>query len=301
MHDLPFDKPGRFYKGNLHMHSTNSDGAHSAEEVCRRYRSAGYDFISITDHALERYGYPVTDTRGYRENGFTTLIGAELHAGRSELGHLWHIVANGLPMDFDPSEASSGQEVARMARDAGAFVSIAHPAWYILTEDDIRSYHGIAHSIEVYNGTAGAMQDRYDSWYVTDLVLARGLRFLANASDDFHGKEDRSDFDLGWVHVKSESLEPDAIAAALRAGHFYSSTGPEIHDVRVEKGRTITVRASTAELIVVTGVGPRAPRTVEADVTEAELDISRFDTPYVRVTVRDKWDRRAWTNPIWLD
>ena len=27
MHALPFDKPGRFWKGNLHTHSTLSDGA----------------------------------------------------------------------------------------------------------------------------------------------------------------------------------------------------------------------------------------------------------------------------------
>ncbi len=26
MKNLPFDKPGRFYKGNLHAHSDNSDG-----------------------------------------------------------------------------------------------------------------------------------------------------------------------------------------------------------------------------------------------------------------------------------
>jgi hypothetical protein len=26
MHALPFDKPGRFYRGNLHTHSTRSDG-----------------------------------------------------------------------------------------------------------------------------------------------------------------------------------------------------------------------------------------------------------------------------------
>jgi hypothetical protein len=300
MNDLPFDKPGRFYRGNLHMHSTQSDGKYSAEEVCRRYRAAGYDFISITDHAMEAYGYPVTDTSELRTGDFTTLIGAELHAGQSELGHLWHIVANGLPADFDPSSATSGQEAARMARDAGAFVSIAHPAWYILTEADVRSFHRIAHAIEIYNGTAGAMQDRYDSWYIADLVLARGLRFLASASDDFHGQPDRHDFNLGWVWVKSESLDPGAIAAALRAGHFYSSTGPEIFDVRVEPGRVLSVRASTADLIAVTGVGPGAARTTEVDVSEVELDISALESPYLRVTVRDRWGRRAWTNPIWV-
>ncbi len=108
MTNLPFDRPGHFYRGNLHMHSTVSDGALSVVDACAKYRDAGYDFVSITDHALERYGFPITDTRSCRAEGFTTIIGAELHAGQSELGNLWHIVANGLPLDFDPRGIESG-------------------------------------------------------------------------------------------------------------------------------------------------------------------------------------------------
>ncbi|WMT90453.1 PHP domain-containing protein [Pelagibacterium sp. H642] len=58
-----FSAPGRFFKGNLHTHSDRSDGALSPEEVCRRYRAAGYDFLAITDHFLRQYDFPLTDTR----------------------------------------------------------------------------------------------------------------------------------------------------------------------------------------------------------------------------------------------
>jgi len=77
MIDLPFDRPGRFLRGNLHTHSTASDGRLSPEEVCEHYRLAGYDFLALTDHFLERYGFPITDTRRYRTDAFTTLLGAE--------------------------------------------------------------------------------------------------------------------------------------------------------------------------------------------------------------------------------
>jgi len=97
MNDLPFGHPGRFYKGNLHTHTTESDGALPPAEVARIYREAGYDFLAVTDHFLERYGFPVTDTRPFRGEGFTTLLGAELHAPRTELGEDWHIVAGGSP------------------------------------------------------------------------------------------------------------------------------------------------------------------------------------------------------------
>ena len=41
-----FTAPGRFWRGNLHTHSTRSDGVVSPEEVCRRYRAEGYDFLA---------------------------------------------------------------------------------------------------------------------------------------------------------------------------------------------------------------------------------------------------------------
>lgn len=38
---LPFDKAGQFYKGNLHTHSTVSDGMLTPEGVCAVYRQMG--------------------------------------------------------------------------------------------------------------------------------------------------------------------------------------------------------------------------------------------------------------------
>lgn len=300
MNSLPFDKPGRFFKGNLHMHSNCSDGALSVAEACAFYRTAGYDFVSITDHALERFDYPVTDTRSCREPGFTTIIGAELHAGHSEFGNFWHIVANGLPLDFDAQGYTSGQEIARKAREAGAFVAVAHPGWYMLTEADVASFAGIAHAIEVGNGVAGALQDRYDSFYIADLMFHRGHRFFVTTTDDFHGQPHLRESELGWVWVKAEENDPDLLVAALKAGHFYSSSGPRIHDVTVTPGQSVRVSCDPAELIVVTGTGWQAASSTTPGTTEVELDISKFKTSYLRVTVRTASGLRAWTNPIWV-
>ena len=91
-----------FYKGNLHTHSNKSDGKLDPKEVCLRYKNAGYDFISLTDHLIGKYDYPIVDTSNYRDESFTTLIGAELHTGAMSNGELWHMVAVGLPLDFSP-------------------------------------------------------------------------------------------------------------------------------------------------------------------------------------------------------
>lgn len=110
---LPFRQSGRFWRGNLHTHSNESDGALSPAETVRIYQDAGYDFLALTDHFRPEHGYPVTDTRPLRSDGFTTLIGAELHAPRTEAGQSWHIVAVGLPLDFPPpSPEETGPELA---------------------------------------------------------------------------------------------------------------------------------------------------------------------------------------------
>ena len=40
----------RWYKGNLHTHTLNSDGDSTPDEVVRWYREHGYDFLVLTDH-----------------------------------------------------------------------------------------------------------------------------------------------------------------------------------------------------------------------------------------------------------
>jgi predicted metal-dependent phosphoesterase TrpH len=117
----PFDKPGKFYRGNLHTHSTLSDGKLAPEMVCKVYQDAGYDFIALTDHFMQQFNYPVADTRAFRSENFTTILGAELHAGRTELGELWHILGVGLPLDFaPPAPEETGPELAARALAAGA-------------------------------------------------------------------------------------------------------------------------------------------------------------------------------------
>jgi hypothetical protein len=300
MNRLPFDQPGRFYRGNLHTHSTRSDGQTSPEETCQRYREIGYDFIALTDHFLDRYGFPLVDTRPFRSDDFTTILGAELHTGQTRFGGMWHILAVGLPLDFAHTRPDeSGPELAARALATGAFVVAAHPAWYTVSQDEILSL-GKVHAIEVFNATAIDHNDRADSWHITDILLSEGHDYLVCATDDFHGFQRRADFARGWVWVKSESLEPDALLASLKQGHYYSSTGPRIVDVQVTPGKEVYVRCSPVDHIFITGSGPASVHVGSVGVTEARLSLEKFNSPYCRVTVRDAFGGRAWTNPIWL-
>ncbi|MFN8593526.1 MAG: CehA/McbA family metallohydrolase [Thermomicrobiales bacterium] len=298
-----FSRPGRFWQGNLHTHSTLSDGLRSPEEVCRFYENAGYDFLALTEHFLERYDWPLVDTRPFRSDRFTTLIGAELHPAvhRMEHGEPWHILAVGLPLDFAPSpREETGPELAQRALDAGAFVVAPHPQWFTMTDRDVEAL-GPIHALEIYNASASDDNDAAEGAYMLDLLLARGKRLTACATDDAHFVLNTRDRAAGWTMVKSASLDPDALVSALKAGDYYSSTGPVIHDLVVEPGKRLHVRTSPANRIFLLGGPAKYQMVGEQGVTEAEFDLSGWTRPYARVVVRDDHGRKAWTNPIWFD
>ena len=58
----------RWFKGNLHTHTTDSDGQMSPDDCAALYRGRGYDFLSLTDH------WKLSGTRTH-ENGLLLLSG----------------------------------------------------------------------------------------------------------------------------------------------------------------------------------------------------------------------------------
>lgn len=300
-----FTAPGRFWRGNLHTHSTRSDGVLPPEEVCRRYRAEGYDFLALTDHFVGCYGYPIVDTVPFRSNDFTTILGAELHSGAMANGELWHILAVGLPADFAPSDSPDfdpkpGQETAEQlaarAVAAGAFVAIAHPQWSGLTLADARGLTS-AHAVEIYNHGCATGCDRADGFAIADLLLTEGRRLTMVATDDAHFSE--PDHFGGWVMVKAQENTPESLLAALKAGDFYSSQGPALHDIRVEADRVI-VESSAVVSVIAQGAGTAARATHGHSMTRTEVPLARLNnSSWLRVTVIDTGGKRAWSNPIW--
>jgi len=301
-----FSAPGRFYRGNLHTHSTRSDGVLAPEEVCRRYQAEGYDFIALTDHFVGLFDYPITDTTGCHNDRFTTIPGAELHTGSMENGHLWHILGIGLPQDFTPPDApdfqpvkgsEKGADIAQRARDAGAFVAIAHPHWSQMTEADAHSITA-AHAVEIYNHGCVVDNDRGEGLVTLENLLNVGRHLNLIATDDAHFNT--PDFFGGWVMVKATENDPDALLAALKAGEFYSSTGPLINDIRIFKDH-VEVDCSSAATIIVQGKGTSMATLHGASMTTAQLSLERLAaSPWIRVTIIDRAGKRAWSNPVWL-
>jgi hypothetical protein len=134
--------------------------------------------------------------------------------------------------------------------------------------------------------------------------LEEGRRVLVNAGDDAHFTHPRDRFG-GWVEVHSERLDPEALLESMKAGHYYSTQGPELREMLVN-GDRLRVASSEAYAIGLTGGGDRWQNGSEQHsedgdepITEAEFDLTPFCGSYCRVTVVDTVGRRAWGNPIW--
>ena len=63
---------GRFYKANLHSHSTVSDGTLTPAEMKRVYMAHGYSIIAYTDHEILR------DHSALSDCDFLAITGYEL-------------------------------------------------------------------------------------------------------------------------------------------------------------------------------------------------------------------------------
>jgi hypothetical protein len=100
--------------------------------------------------------------------------------------------------------------------------------------------------------------------------------------------------------IKAESLDPESLVAGLKAGAFFASTGPNLHNVAIE-GDKIVVECDPAEVIFATGAGAIHRDVTGSGSTRAEFDIEPFVKSYARITIVDANGKKAWSNPIFFD
>lgn len=296
----PFDVPRVFLRGALHAHTTNSDGDWTPEMLVAKAKANGYDFLCITDHFKSEFNFPITDVSAYSDKQFTVIRSAELHIEATAAGKLWHFTANGLPKDFDPARPDeTPRDYARRAADAGAFVTIVHPAWYQLTLEDAHVLDA-AHAVEIMNAGCQGMHDRGDGAYLVDGLCDEGRRILCTAVDDTHAH--LPDFGLAWVLVAAEDRSAESIVKALKAGRFYSTEGPEIKSMALEDN-VLSIETTAAREILINGQGYANAFRCGESITRTTIDLSslRAKSPWFRMIIIGTDGRRAWSNPMWFD
>ena len=302
MHLLPSKNTHKYFKGNLHGHSNHSDGALNPQDVVNKYKQVGYDFTCLSDHLWKGSKFAaetVLETKNLNQKDFLTIPSAELHCrGKKYIRDgLWHIVANGLPLDFKcANEEEIASHLVQRAIDAGAFVTIAHPEWYSLTFDECLSVSH-AHGVEIYNHSCHIEAQRGFGTAAADYLLQENNKIFLTATDDSHFKI--QDFGGGWVMVAADNLSEISILNALKNGQYYSSTGVEIFEFEMNN-RKVTISCSPSSQVCIVGQGAKSMSQNGKNITNAEFDLIDYPSDWFRVSIANDSGKFAWTNPVWF-
>jgi hypothetical protein len=130
-------------------------------------------------------------------------------------------------------------------------------------------------------------------------MLSQHPGTLAIAADDAHIRPEHPGWNGGWVMVQAPDLTPDAIMPSLRAGRYYSTTGPSFLDI-TQEGDQVTIHTSPVQFVRLVGSGSRGLRLGGFDgslITEASFTIPE-DWPYAYLDIEDASGHRAWTNTL---
>ena len=226
-----------WYRGNIHTHTTESDGDAEPDKVAAWYRDHGYDFLVLSDHnhlTLLDYG-------NGRDGSLGPLMipGEEVTVRMNDNKTPVHFGAIGIDRVVEPIDtgdvATTLQANIDAIRDAGGISCINHPSWkWAFDHEPIIQTRG-ASLLEVFNAATDCnnypipIPGFLSPSQIWDNVLTAGVPIFGVASDDSHHYHDFSpDMDnpgRGWVMVESDGLETEAVVEAMAAGRFYSSTG----------------------------------------------------------------------------
>lgn len=299
MHN-PFELPGRWYKANLHVHTTTSDGALSPAERAAQYREAGYGVLALTDHSK------TNDVRALSDRRLLVVSGMEYHplCRTSFLGY--HLVALNVPHGF----RHTGKELARANRciakvkRVGGLTILAHTCWQGHGYSDFSSLRGLE-AFEIYN--AGCEYNgrgcAENEWVY---AMDHGMLLPIVGSDDAHRRLGDGALEC-WSWLKLPSLTVASVLKAVRTGAGYVSCGPQIHYFGLRNGK-LQLRCSPAAIIqFMSGPTMGVIRRAEPGqtITRWSIDVPGKpwgDRPwdFARAVVTDSTGRKAWTNPIRL-
>ena len=287
-----FEEGLPIFRGNLHAHTTRSDGALTPRQVMALYQARGYDFLALTDH------WRPNQPERYRN--MLVLSGAEMDAQLPD--QVVHIVADGAGRrpcpPPGPGRGSPPEDMARAARDGGGRAILCHPAWSLNTPQVILALQGVA-GVEIYNSFSGIPWNapRADSSTQVDLAFTQGFRAALVASDDAH----RYTGEAGLASHLDTGPGPDPGRRCWRGwieGACYASQGPAFRQITWDRGQ-VEVECSPVDTIVFLSNLPWSRERCRRgrDMTGALYQMRPGET-YVRVELIDRYGRRAWSGAL---
>ena len=319
---------GRWFKGNTHAHSLNSDGDSPVDVVLRWYREHGYHFTFVTEHEYFTDVAPLNAILGHG-NRFIAIAGQEVtqrvldtrHPGGVRQAHVNALGTGRLVMPIGEAGIATGMSIAQTyarndsaIRAAGGIMQVNHPnfVWSVPLQDMMQLPDSTLFELwnghpTVYNhgGTdslGNVMLSTEARW---DSVLSRGKLIFGVADDDSHSfrPEDAEEMNLarpgrGWIWVWADTLTPQAIVGAMRRGEFYASTGVTLRRIELASGELRIDIAPAGDRRYLTEFIGQGGRVLMESFSLRPVYRIMGNEGYVRARVSDSSGHVAWTQPM---
>jgi hypothetical protein len=330
------DHPTNQYKGQMHCHSTNSDGALAPAAVVAKYVGYGYDFMTITDHNYI--------TPNPSPNADIVWMGNSYEDTWNSAGHqhmnVWNCTEVINRVNAYTTSNTPLMLVNHYVKQGDSVLSYNHPEYPpVYASDDTLANLPIGISfVEIYNSTIQTYLGVVDALPSTanygDMVEYNGTRYIntstTKASPNWQattesanpdGNLDRGfrimldrghkvfcdavdDFhrgdnmeNRGWQMVFAHSRTKQSIWNGLLKGASYASTGVSLNDVSFVDG-VYKIDIANGENAVTTFYG----------YNNEVLGTSNGSTATYEATGNEKYIRamvvidgkKAWTQPVWI-
>ena len=232
--------------GELHSHSTHSDGIFRVKELGEYFKSLKLNYFFLTDHSnitgwreLEE----VKEIKGFPGQELNTFHGHALILGCREF-------VDWKGRNLEERRISKVHEIVR---NQGGLMGVAHP---FIPGDPICVGCEWKHSVNPFSldfvevwshlpGKARILNHLTIHRWIQ--CLRSGRKIPATAGSDFHRPSERDrEAVRTWVRVRK--LELEEVLYAIKTGQVYLSNGPKIHVLIDEKeaiGKTFVPSRNT--------------------------------------------------------
>ena len=215
----------------LHAHTTASDGELPPPALVVHYERAGYDVLATTDH------WHITEVPSTERLIVIPSVELNCVLPGARDGHVLGFGVRATPDELRELAAgySDLAETGAWIPAHGGVAYLAHPYWTGVTPGTLELPESVV-GIEVFNAGCELEIGRGLSSVHWDELLEAGRLCPALATDDSH--HPGFDSAYAWTWLRAERTA-ESILDALRAGRYYGSTGPVIHDVELGDGALV--------------------------------------------------------------
>ena len=302
----------RWFKGNTHTHTIESDGDSPPEVVAGWYKSRGYQFLVLSDHNV------FTDPARLAalvDSTFLLIGGEELTTAVERRP----VHVNGLAISRlilprnDSTLVGTIQGNVDAIREASGVPHINHPnfRWAFGVRELLQIRNDSL--LEIHSGHPFVHNDGGDGApgmeAVWDALLTAGKRIYGIAVDDAHHFQgefarERSNPGRGWIAVAAARLDAGLLMRNLERGLFYASSAVTLDSITVSAA-TISLRirqeADFKYTTTFVGDGGRILAQVGGISPSFSLDRNRArGLTYVRARVDDSGGGKAWVQPVFI-